>query len=98
MNFSIHANLLYLELFITLHKCILYNSVTLQQLRQEFRTVPGNTVIVTHAEDEPEPSRSVSTESHDTSPPIILQTNHQHMADYVTLIMEEGEDLTLSDD
>ena len=53
---------------------------------------------MTHAEDEPEPSTSMSTESHDTSPPRVLQTHHQHMVDYVRLMMEVGEDFTLGDD
>ena len=78
-------------LFIILHKDVLYDYVMLQQLRQEFRTVLGNAVMVTHTEDEPEPCTSVSTESLGTSPPRVLQTHHQHMADYVRLMMEEGE-------
>ena len=69
MNFSIHANFLFLELCITLCKQILYNSIILQQLRQEFGTALGNAVMVTHAEDESEPSTSMNTESYDTSPP-----------------------------
>ena len=98
MNFSIHANFLFLELCITLHKQILYNSIIIQQLRQEFRTALGNAVMVTHAEDESEPSTSVSTESYDTSPPRVLWTHHQHMVDYVRLMMEEGEEFTLGND
>ena len=55
-------------------------------------------MMVAQADDEPEPSKSVNTEPHDTSPPRVLQTHHQHVADYVRLMMEEGEDLTLGKD
>ena len=48
------------SIFRTIH-------LPLQKLRQEFRTVLGNAAMVTQAEDEPEPSTSRSTESHDTS-------------------------------
>ena len=50
------------------------------------------------ADDEPEPSTSMSTEPHDTSPPRVLWTHHQHAADYVRLMIEEGEDLALGED
>ena len=56
----------------------------------------GKAVTVTQAEDER--STSMSTESHDTSPPRVLHTHHQHVADYVRLMMEEGEMLTLGED
>ena len=56
----------------------------------------GEAATVTQAEDEP--STSVSTESHETCAPRVLQTHHQHVADYVRLMMEEGEILTLGED
>ena len=54
--------------------------------------------MVALADDEPEPSTSMSTEPCDISPPRVLWTHHQHVADYVRLMMEEGEDLTLGED
>ena len=48
MNFSIHTNG---SIFRTIH-------LPLQKLRQEFRTVLGNAMMVTQAEDEPEPIKA----------------------------------------
>ena len=67
-------------------------------MRQEFRIAPSKAVMVAPADVEPEPSTSKSTEPHDTSPPRVLWTHHQHMTDCVRLMMEEGEDFTLGDD
>ena len=50
------------------------------------------------ADDEPEPSTSMSTEPCDTSPPRVLWTYGQHVANYVRLMVEEREVLTLGED
>ena len=47
---------------------------------------------------EPEPSTSTSTEPSGSSPPRVLQTHHQHSADYIRFMMEEGGDLTMGED
>ena len=39
-----------------------------------------------------------TTEPYSTSPPQALQSHQQHMADYICLFMEEGEELTISED
>ena len=63
MNLSIHANFLFLELFI----------LPLQKLRQVVKTLPGEAAMVSQAEEEP--IESMSTETHSTSPPRVLQTH-----------------------
>ena len=52
--------------------------------------------MVSQAEEEP--TESVSMETHSTSPPRVLQTHQQHVVDYIRILMEEGEDLTLGED
>ena len=47
---------------------------------------------------EPEPSTGTSTDPSGSSPPQVLRTYHQHMTDYMRLMMESGMDLTLSED
>ena len=70
----------------------------LQRMRQEFRTVLNRTVMVASADDKPKPSTSTSTEPHDTSLPRVLRTHCQHSADYVRLMMEDIENLTMGED
>ena len=45
-----------------------------------------------------EPNTSTSTEPSGSSPPRVLQTHHQHSADYIRFMMEEGGDLTMGED
>ena len=75
-----------LELFI----------LPLQKSRQEFRSLLGEAAMVSQTEEEP--IESVSMATHSTSPPRVLWTHQQHVADYVRLLMEKGEDLTLGED
>ena len=67
-------------------------------MRQEFRIVLSKAMTVVPADFEPKLSTSMSTDPHDTSSPRVLWTHHQHAADYVKLLIEEGEDLTLGKD
>ena len=39
-----------------------------------------------------------STEIHSSSPPRLIHSHHQHLADYVKSFMEEREELTLGED
>ena len=66
-------------------------------MRQEFRIALGKAVTVAPADVEPEPSTSMSTEPCDTFPPTLLWTHHQHAVDYVRLMMEEDDYLTLGE-
>ena len=44
------------------------------------------------------PSTSTSTNPSGSSPPWVLRTHCQHMADYTRLMMESGMDLTMGED
>ena len=67
-------------------------------MRQGLRIALSKAVMVVPADVEPKPGTSMSIEPHDTSPPRVLWTHHQHGSDYVRLMMEEGEVLTLGKD
>ena len=110
-SFSIHTNLLFLEHKNICHSTnldrgdttamhIIYIALCsfLQRMRQEFRTALNRAVTVTSADDEPEPSTSMSTEPHDISLPRVPQTHHQHPADFARLMMEEGDNLIMGKD
>ena len=47
---------------------------------------------------EKDPVEGDVTAPHSTSPPRVLHSYQQHITDYVCLFMEEGEELTLSED
>ena len=64
---------------------------------QEFRKTLAETVSATSGV-EPEPSTSTSTDPSGSSPPQVLRTHHQHMADYMKLMMESGINLTMGED
>ena len=83
MNLHIHAKFLFLEPFM----------LPLQKLRQELRELFGKAAVVCSAEEETR--ESVSTEPCVTSLPRVLKAHQQHVTDYVHLMMEEGEDLTM---
>ena len=56
----------------------------------------GKTVASLQSEEtEPE---GKNTEIHSNSPPRVIFSHCQHLADYVKLFMEEGEELTLGED
>ena len=77
-------------------KISLYFTSPLQKLRQEFRALLGKAALVSQVEEEPK--ESLSTESHVFSPPRVLKSHQQYVVDYVYLLMEEGEDLTMGED
>ena len=47
---------------------------------------------------ESEPVEGDSTEPNGISPPWVIKSHHQHLADYVKLFMEEGEELSMGED
>ena len=66
-------------------------------MRQEFKRSLSKMVAVSQS-DEREPLKSESTEPHSVSPHMIPALAHkQYLADYMKLFMEEGEELTLSE-
>ena len=67
----------------------------LQKLRQEFRELLGEAAM---SPMEEELRESMSTEPCATSPPRVLKSRQQHVADYIHLMMEEGEDPTMGED
>ena len=64
---------------------------------QEFWKILAETVLTTSGA-EPEPSTSTSTKPSESSPPQVLRTHCQHMADYIKLMMESSMDLTMGED
>ena len=65
-------------------------------MRQEFQSMLGKTAASVQSEEvEPE---GKSSETQSSSPMRVIHLHHQHLADYVKLFMEEGEELTLSED
>ena len=64
---------------------------------QEFWKTLVETVSATSG-IELEPSTSTSTDPSGSSPPWVLRTHCQHMADYMKLMMERGMDLTMGED
>ena len=66
-------------------------------MRQEFRKSLKDTVVGSQVA-EPEPLEGDNTETSSVSLPQVIKTHHQHLADYVKLFMEEGEELTMGED
>ena len=71
--------------------------VKLQKLRHAFQKMLHCSAAGSQSAEK-EPLEGNTTEPHSTSPPRALQTHQQHMADYIHLFMEQGEELTLSED
>ena len=67
-------------------------------MRQELRIALGKAMTVAPVDVEPEPGTSMSTEPHDTLLPRVLWTHFRHVEDYVKLLVEEKEVLTLGED
>ena len=80
------------------HKCSIFRTsyLPLQKLKHEFKIVLGKAASVSQVEEEPR--ESVSTEPCAISPTRVLKSHWQHVADYVHLMIEEGEDLTMGED
>ena len=66
-------------------------------MRKKFRESLKDTMAGSHT-PEPEPLKGNSTEPHSISPPQVLRLYHQHLADYVRLFMEEGEEMSMGED
>ena len=66
-------------------------------MRHNFqRSLHGSAVASQSAEEDP--VEGYVTVPCSTSPPKILHSYQQHIADYICLFMEEGEELTVSKD
>ena len=65
-------------------------------MRQEFQSTLQRTAASVPS-DEAEP-KGESTETFSSSPSRVIHMHHQHLADYIKLFMEEGEELTLGED
>ena len=72
-------------------------SFILQRLRQEFQKMLSERVATSQVE-EVEPLEGKSTEAHSSYPPMVICSHCQHLADYVKIFMEAGEELTLGED
>ena len=55
------------------------------------------TMMMSQVPPEPEPAEGYSTVPSETSPPLVLKSHHQHLANYVKLFPEEGENLSMGD-
>ena len=66
-------------------------------MRQKFRESLKDTMAGSQA-PEPEPLEGDSTEPCSVSPSWVLKLHHQHLADYVRLFMEEGEEMSMGED
>ena len=74
------------------------NTDILQKMRQNFKEKMKGTMVMSQVPPEPEPAEGDSTVPSETSPPQVLKSHHQHLANYVKLFLEEGEDLNMGDD
>ena len=66
-------------------------------MQQEFQESLAKTASIIPA-TESEPSTGTSTDLIGSSPPWVLRTHQQHVADYTRLMMEGGMDLTMGED
>ena len=65
-------------------------------MRQEVQKTLGKMAASLQLEEtEPE---GENIEICSSSPPEVIQSHHHHLADYIKLFMEEGEELTLEED
>ena len=55
-------------------------------------------MMATSQSEETEPQEGKSTGTHNSSPPKVICSHCQHLANYVKLFMEEGKELTLGED
>ena len=66
-------------------------------MRQEFKQSLGKAAASTQVREK-EPPESESTEAQSDSPPRVIHSHWEHLADYIQICMEEGERLTLGED
>ena len=66
-------------------------------MRQEFKQSLGDAAASTQVREEELPE-SKSTETQSDSPPRVIHSHQQHLANYIYMYMEEGEKLTLDED
>ena len=67
-------------------------------MRQEFKQTVGEIVASVQAGESSEPLEGKSMEAQSNSPLRVTCSHHQHLADYIKLFMEEGEEMTLVED
>ena len=92
MNFSIYATLLFLEYIPPLYPNVMYccigktwDPLSLQQMRQEFKQRMEEAASSTQVEEDELPENE-DMEVWSNSPPRIVQTHRQHLANYVRLV------------
>ena len=85
-------------LYTCIHEQYLGNIAILQKMRQDIKERMKGTMVTSQVPPAPEPAERDSTVPSDTSPPQVLKFHHQHLANYVKLFLEEGEDLIMGDD
>ena len=66
-------------------------------MRQEFQRTLNEAALMSQPE-EAEPVEGEDMEVCSGSPPRVIHSHHQHLADYMKSFMEKGEELTMGKD